>query len=143
MPFTLLLLVLFGIAWGGRTLLLALIVQSAEQGNIIPLSLSLASVPVPAGEPLYLSIPARLGGQPLWALGTLTLTAGRVRLIRRRTVVVDIPLAQIAHLTVQGFTLAIERRGTLGPVVLRVTQPAVIARYIQCLAKAAAGRRSV
>jgi len=141
-PFTLLLLVLLGMAWGARTLALALVVQSAEQGNIIPLSLSLARVPVPVGEPLHLSVPARLGGEPLWALGTLALTSGRVRLTRRGAVVVDIPLAQVAHLTVKGFTLSIDRRGSLSPVVLRVTQPAVIARYIQYLAKAAASRRS-
>ena len=133
-PFAILLLVLAGIAWGFRTILLALLVQSAERGNIIPVSLTLARVPVPTNEQFCLGLPARRQGEPLTALGTLVLTTGRVRLVRRGQTVLDIPLGEVAHLTVQGFTLAIAVRGASAPTVLRVTQPAVIARYIQRLA---------
>ncbi|MCC6242888.1 MAG: hypothetical protein IT353_08605 [Gemmatimonadaceae bacterium] len=134
LPLTVLLVVLALIACGFRTILLTLLVQSAERGNIIPVSLTLARVPVPTNERFCLGVPARRQGEPLWALGTLVLTTGRVRLVRRGSVVVDIPLANVAHLTVQGFALAITVRGASAPTVLRVTQPAVVARYIQRLA---------
>ncbi len=139
--FVLLLLTLCGMAWGFRTLLLGLLVQSAERGTLIPVSLTLARVPVPAGEAFVLSLPARRPGEGLRALGSLVLTSGRVRLVRRGTVEVDLPLSQIEHLTVQGGTLRVTRRGASDPVAVRVAQPAVIARYIRCLAIRSTGPR--
>jgi hypothetical protein len=139
MAFTLLLLVLLGMAWGFRTIFLSLIAQSAERGNIIPVSLTLARVPVPAGEQFALSLPARRVGERIWATGTLVLTSGRVRLVRRGRVAIDLPLSQIAHLTVQGWSLRLTVRGVADQVAVRVAQPAVIARYILCLAVRARG----
>lgn len=138
--FGLLLLVLLGMAWGFRTVVLALLVQSAERGNVIPLSLTLARVPVPAGERFALSLPARRAGEGLMQLGSLVLTSRRIRLVRRGAVVMDLPLVQVAHLTVQGWTLRITVRGSAEPVAVRVAQPAAIARYIRTLAVQGAGR---
>jgi hypothetical protein len=138
--FALLLLVLLGMAWGFRSVFLVLVAQSAERGNFIPVSLTLARVPVPAGETFYLSLPARRDGEGLLSLGSLVLTSRRVRLVRRGAVVVDVPLPQVEHLTVKGFTLRITVRGGGPPLVLRVAQPAAIARYIRCLAVRASGR---
>jgi hypothetical protein len=132
--FTILLLVLLGMAWGFRTLFLGLITQSAERGNIIPVSMTLARVRVPVGEQFVLSVPARRVGEPLWRTGSFVLTSGRVRLVRLGHVIVDVPLSQIGHLTVQGWTLRLTVRGVAEAIVLRVAQPAVLARYIRCLA---------
>ncbi len=135
-PFLMLLSVLLGIAWGFRTLLLVLLAQSAERGTVIPVSMTLARVLVPVNETFVLSLPARRDGEPLTQLGSLVLTSGRVRLVRRGTVVSDLLLAQIAHLTVQSGTLRVTMRGDSGPLVIRVAQPATIARYIRTLASA-------
>ena len=97
--FVLLLLTLCGMAWGFRTLLLGLLVQSAERGTLIPVSLTLARVPVPAGEAFVLSLPARRPGEGLRALGSLVLTSGRVRLVRRGTVEVDQPGTEMSGLS--------------------------------------------
>lgn len=139
--FGLLLLVLLGMAWGFRTVVLALLVQAAERGNVIPLSLTLARVPVPVGERFALSLPARRSGEGLMQLGSLVLTSRRIRLVRRGAVVMDLPLVQVAHLTVQGWTLRITVRGSAEAVAVRVAQPAAIARYIRTLAVQGAGRR--
>jgi len=133
-PFVMLLLVLTLIAWACRSILLSVVVQSAERGDIIPVSLTAARVRIPTTDRFCLSVPARRQGESIRLLGTLVLTTGRVRLVRRGRVVEEIPLAQVAHLTVQGFTLSITERGAAVPVVLRVTQPALMARYIQRLA---------
>lgn len=138
--FALLLLVLVGMAWGFRSVFIVLVAQSAERGNFIPVSLTLARVPVPAGETFYLSLPARRADEGLRSLGSLVLTSRRVRLVRRGAVVVDVLLTQVEHLTVQGFTLRITVRGGGPPLVLRVAQPAAIARYIRCLAVRGATR---
>lgn len=132
--FGLLLLILTGMVWGMRTLLLALLVQFAERGDIVPVSLTLARVPVPAGETFVLSLPARHPGESLLTVGSLVLTSGRVRLVRRRRVEWDVPVSAVAHLTVQGGTLRITARGTPEPIALRIAQPALVARYIRCLA---------
>ena len=141
--FFVLVLVLVAMAWGFRTLVLALLAQSAERGNVIGVSMTLARVTVPAGEQLVLSLPARREGDPLTQLGSLVLTSRRVRLIRRGTVIRDVPLAQIAHLTVQGGALRLTIRGESEPLAIRVAQPATIARYLRTLAvrsAAAVGR---
>jgi hypothetical protein len=138
--FALLVLVLLGMAWGFRSVFIVLVAQSAERGNFIPVSLTLARVPVPAGETFYLSLPARRDGEGLLSLGSLVLTSRRMRLVRRGAVVVDVPLPQVEHLTVKGFTLRIAVRGGGQPLVLRVAQPAAIARYVRCLAVRASGR---
>jgi len=142
-PFVMLLAVLAGIVWGFRTLFLALLAQAAEGGNVIAVSMTLARVPVPAGEQFVLSLPARRDGEPLTQLGSLVLTSRRLRLVRRRTVVSDVTLAQIAHLTVQGGTLRVTIRNQSDPLVIRVAQPATIARYVRTLAvrSASAGGR--
>jgi len=114
-PFVMLLAVLAGIVWGFRTLFLALLAQAAEGGNVIAVSMTLARVPVPAGEQFVLSLPARRDGEPLTQLGSLVLTSRRLRLVRRRTVVSDVTLAQIAHLTVQGGTLRVTIRNQSAP----------------------------
>lgn len=132
--FGLLLLVLLGMVWGFRTIFIALVVQSAERGNIIPVSLTLSRVPVPAGEQFVLSLPARRVGDGLRAMGSVVLTSGRVRLVRRGHVQQDVPLSQIAHLTVRGGALELSLRGAAAPLALRVAQPAAIARYIRWLA---------
>lgn len=132
--FGLLLLVLLGMVWGFRTIFIGLIVQSAERGNLIPVSLTLSRVPVPAGEQFVLTLPARRVGEGLLTLGSLVLTSGRVRLVRRGVVQVDVPLSQIAHLTVRGWTLELALHGGGSPLALRVAQPAAIARYIRYLA---------
>jgi hypothetical protein len=132
--FGLLLLVLLGMVWGFRTIFIGLIVQSAERGNIIPVSLTLTRVPVPAGEQFVLSLPARRVGDGLLPTGALVLTSGRVRLVQRGQVRVDVPLSQIAHLTVRGWALEVTIRGTAESLALRVAQPAAIARFIRCLA---------
>lgn len=142
-PFAMLLAVLGGIVWGFRTLVLALLAQAAERGNVIAVSMTLARVPVPSGEQFVLSLPARRDGEPLTQLGTLVLTSRRVRFVRRGAVVSDVPLAQIAHLTVQGGALRVTVRNQPDHLVLRVAQPATIARYVRTLAmrSAAAGGR--
>ncbi len=121
-------------AWGFRTLVLALLAQSAERGNVIAVSMTLARVMVPVGEEFVLSLPARRDGESLTQLGSLVLTSRRVRLIRRGAVMNDMPLAQIAHLTVEGGALRVTIRGESEPLVIRVAQPATIARYIRTLA---------
>mgnify|MGYP000343436673 CR=1 FL=1 len=133
-PFLILVLVLVGIAWGFRTMLLAVLAQSAERGHVIAVSMTLARVPVPVSEQFVLSLPARRDGEPLTQLGSFVLTSRRVRLIRRGTVLSDVPLAQIAHLTVQGGALRLTMRGESGPLVIRIAQPTTIARYIRTLA---------
>jgi len=137
--FSVLIVTLLLMVWGARTVLLGLVVQSAERGNVIPLSLTLSRVPIPAGETFHLSLPARRGAG-WWPSSVLVLTSRRVRLVRRGSVELDVPLAQVAHLTVQGLTLRITQRGTPDPLVLRVAQPAAIARYIRYLAIRASGR---
>ena len=127
-------LVLFGMAWGFRTIVLALLVQAAERGNVIPVALTLAPVSMPAGERFALSVPARRDGESVMQRGALILTSRRLRLMRRKRIVLDVPLTQIARLTVQGWTLRLTIRGTSDPVTLRVPQPAVIARYVRTLA---------
>ncbi len=127
-------LVLLGIAWAFRTIILALLVQAAERGNIIPLAFTFAPIPVPAGERFALAVPARRDGESIRTMGSLVLTTRRVRLMQRKRIVLDVPLTQIAHLTVQGFTLRLTIRGSADPVALRVPQPAVIARYVRTLA---------
>ena len=139
----LVLLVLLSMAWGFRTIALALLAQSAERGNIIPMSFTVARVRLlPVGETFALSLPARRIGEPLTAFGTLALSTKRVRLLRRGRVMADVPLSNIAHLTVKGFTLHIETRGGSEALHLRVAQPATIARYIRCLALRGASRNS-
>ena len=133
-----LLAVLTLIVWGFRTIMIGLLAQSAERGNIIPVSLTLARVPVPAGEAFVLSLPARRDGESLRQLGSLVLTSGRVRLVRRGTVTLDLPLARIEHLTVQRGTLRVTVRANAQPVVLRVAQPAALASLIRTLAVRAA-----
>lgn len=137
--FLLLLLTLLGMAWGFRSLLIGLVVQSAERGTMIPVSLTLSRVPVPVGEVFHLSLPARRVGDGWFAYRSLVLTSGRVRLVRRGRVELDVPLSKVEHLTVQGFSLRIARRGEATPLALQVAQPAAIARYIRYLATAAAG----
>ncbi len=132
--FSLLLVTLLGMAWGFRTLLLGVIVANAERGTIIPVSLTLARVPVPAGESFCLSLPARREHDGVRQTGSLVLTTRRLRLVRRGAVVADIPLGQVEHLTVRGFSLCIAQRGTAAPLVVRIAQPAAIARYIRHLA---------
>lgn len=137
--FSVLIVTLLLMVWGARTILLGLVVQSAERGTVIPLSLTLSRVPIPAGDTFCLSLPARRGAG-WWPGSVLVLTSRRVRLVRRGKVEVDLPLAQVAHLTVQGLMLRIEQRGSPDPLVVRVAQPAVIARYIRHLAMRATGR---
>ena len=127
-------------AWGFRTIALALLAQSAERGHIIPMSFTVARVPLPGGETFALSLPGRRIGEPLTAFGTLALSTKRVRFLRRGRVIADVPLSNIAHLTVKGFALHLETRGGSEALHLRVAQPATIARYIRCLALRAASR---
>ena len=68
--FGLLLLILTGMVWGMRTLLLALLVQFAERGDIVPVSLTLARAPVPAGETFVGSSSIRM--RPAKPLGPTT-----------------------------------------------------------------------
>ncbi len=136
--FALLVVTLLGMVWAFRSLFIALVVQAAERGTTIPASLTWSRVPVPAGETFHLSLPARRAGDGWRKYGTLVLTSGRVRLVRRGAVQADVPLSQVEHLTVKGFKLSISRRGDPTPLVVQVAQPAAIARYIRCLAVAAA-----
>lgn len=133
-PFTVLLLFLAGTIWLLRGLLLALLVRWAEQGHIVPLSLTLARVGVPGGESFVLGLPARPPGGGLRGFGTLVLTTGRVRFVRRRAIVAELPLTQVKHLTVQRGALRLDRHDGAPSLELRVPQPALIARYVQLLA---------
>ncbi len=133
-PFAILLLFLLGAAWLLRGVALALLVKAAEGGTLVPLSLTLARVGVPGGESFVLGLPARPPGARLRGFGTLVLTTGRVRFVRRGTVVTELPLAQVAHLTVRRGVLRLDRRDGAPPLEVRVPQPALIARYVQLLA---------
>ncbi len=125
--------------WAARTVLLGLLAQAAQFGRPIPVSLTLARVPVPAGEQFLLSLPARREGESLRQLGSFVLTSGRVRLVRRGRVELDVPLSQIAHLTVKGFgVLRLTVRGNADAIGLRLAQPGAMARYIQTMASKAA-----
>ena len=135
--FGLLVVVLVGMAWGFRTVLLALLVQSAERGQVIPMSLVLARVPVPQGERFVLSVPARAEGASWTQRGSLVLTDRRVRLVRRGTVLADLPLVQVAHLTVTRGVLQLTARPGAADLRVRVPQAALLARYVQQLASRA------
>jgi hypothetical protein len=139
-PFTLLLAVLAGIIYAARALAMALIASSAERGTVIPASFSLARVPVPAGEPLLLSVPARLSTAAWYAVGTFALTGTRVRFVKGGAVRDDIPYTAIAHLTVRGRTLTVDRRDG-PPLTLRVANGASLARVVRAAATRAMASR--
>lgn len=133
-PFVVLAVLLAAMVWLFRGLAIGLLVQSAERGTIIPMSLTLARVGVPGGDTFVLGVPARRSDAPWHALGTLVLTSRRLRWTRRGTVEDEVLLSQVEHLTVRNGRLQITRRDRQPPLELRVAQPALIARYVQVLA---------
>jgi hypothetical protein len=88
-------------------------------------------------------IERRIDGRAKAARGRLAITDRRVR-FTGKTRTVDVPLADIASLSVRGPLLELERRSAPGePVAFKVPQPVMVAKVIQALVVRGAARRGV